>query len=43
LMSHQSLSTRQNNIVTSSKCLSGLSPDALCRFNLYLMTKLNIR
>jgi hypothetical protein len=27
----------------SSKCLSGLSPDALCRFNSYLSTKLNIR
>ena len=26
----------------SSKCLSGLAPDALCRFNSYLSTKLNI-
>jgi len=29
--------------ITSRECLSGLTPDALCRFNLYLLIKLNIR
>ena len=42
LTSCQFVQTNKTKI-TSRECLSGLTPDALCRFNLYLLTKLNIR
>jgi hypothetical protein len=42
-LTSRQISRSNKSKITSSKCLPGLSPGALCRFNSYLSIKLNIR